>query len=140
MDGRSNFHPEEHNPATDRFVVALDRDEIGDSVAIVCGALRRFEDGVVEGKRMYVKPDVRGKGVGRALLAYLEAEAMRLGYTLVVLETGVLQPDALGLYESNGYTPVPPWPPYDTRDYSRCFEKILRDAFDDPKSAPLGDA
>jgi len=122
MDGRSDFDPENHDSATDQFVIAS---RSGESAPVGCGALRRFDDGVAEVKRMYVVPSARGQGIGRAVLEYLEAAALRLGYARIVLETGVLQPDALRLYEASGYTPVPPWPPYDTRDYARCFEKFL---------------
>ena len=126
MDGRSNFRPEEHNASMDIFVVAFPGEPTDDNnEPIVCGALRSFADGVVEVKRMYVAPAVRSHGIGRALLSFLESEASRLGYARVVLETGVLQPEALRLYESSGYTAIPPWPPYDARDYARCFEKHL---------------
>lgn len=58
------------------------------------------------------------------MLEQLEAEARRLGYRAVVLETGT-RPEALGLYASAGYEPCGCWPPYDARALSRCFEKTL---------------
>ena len=124
MDGRSDFRPEAHDESTDVFVVAFET-QATVSVPVGCGAIRRFTPGTGEVKRMYVRPSARGHGVGRALLGRLEDEARRLGYERVVLETGDQQPEALALYETSGYSRTTPWPPYDTRDYSRCFEKLL---------------
>ena len=67
----------------------------------------------------------RGRGLGRRVLVELEAEARRLGYASLVLETGDRQPEALGLYVSAGYTRIPCYPPYDSRALSLCFEKRL---------------
>jgi GNAT superfamily N-acetyltransferase len=74
---------------------------------------------------MYVLPESRGSGLGRLLLEALEREARRLGYTGIVLETGDKQPEALGLYVSAGYGPIPCYGVYATRALSRCFEKQL---------------
>jgi GNAT superfamily N-acetyltransferase len=74
---------------------------------------------------MYVAPEARGLGLGRRLLEGLEAEARRLGYVAVVLETGNLQAEALGLYTSSGYERIPCYEPYASRELSVCFEKSL---------------
>ena len=72
------------------------------AVAIACGAmLLRREYGEI--KRMFVRPSARGQGIAKALLAFLEAQAMARGYKAFKLETGVLQPEAIGLYECAGY-------------------------------------
>jgi GNAT superfamily N-acetyltransferase len=96
-----------------------------DGRAVGCGGVARFDHTRGELKRMYVVPDARGLGLGRRLLAELEAQARRLGYVALVLETGDLQPEALGLYRSSGYEPIPCYPPYDSRALSLCFEKRL---------------
>jgi GNAT superfamily N-acetyltransferase len=93
--------------------------------AVACGGIARFDDARAELKRMYVLPELRGRGLGRRLLVELEAEARRLGYRGVVLETGDRQPEAVGLYESFGYERIPCYPPYDSRALSLCFEKRL---------------
>jgi putative acetyltransferase len=93
--------------------------------AVGCGALRVLDDETVELKRMYVRPAARGRGVGRALLGALEREAARLGATRVRLETGPLQPDAIGLYEAAGYRPIPCWGAYSEAPLSRCYERRL---------------
>src|SRR5262249_22171783 len=67
----------------------------GDPVG--CGALRPIEPGLVEIKRMYVRPAERGNGFGKLILGALEAEARALGAERVVLETGVAQPESIGL-------------------------------------------
>jgi GNAT superfamily N-acetyltransferase len=99
------------------------RDDEG--AAVACGGVARFDAERGEIKRMYVAPELRGRGLGRRLLVELEAEARRLGYRALVLETGDRQPEALGLYRSAGYERIPCYPPYDSRALSLCFEKRL---------------
>jgi putative acetyltransferase len=96
-----------------------------DGRAVACGGIARFDRARGELKRMYVVPELRGRGLGRLLLVELEQAARRLGYRSVVLETGDLQPEALGLYETSGYERIPCYPPYDSRALSLCFEKSL---------------
>jgi putative acetyltransferase len=93
--------------------------------AVACGGIVRFDETRAELKRMYVLPDARGRGLGRRVLVELEAEARRLGYRALVLETGDLQREAVGLYESSGYQRIPCYPPYDSRALSLCFAKDL---------------
>lgn len=102
------------------FLVVRDDDR-----AVACGGIARFDETRGELKRMYVLPDARGRGLGRRVLVELEAEARRLGYGSLVLETGDRQEAALGLYESSGYEQIPCYPPYDSRELSLCFEKRL---------------
>ncbi|HEY2073073.1 MAG TPA: GNAT family N-acetyltransferase [Gaiellaceae bacterium] len=96
-----------------------------DGTAVACGGVARFDATRGELKRMYVVPEQRGRGLGRRLLVELEAEARRLGYESLVLETGDRQPEALGLYVSAGFERIPCYPPYDSRALSLCFEKRL---------------
>lgn len=94
-----------------------------DGRAVACGGIVRFDQERGELKRMYVVPELRGRGLGRRLLVELEQAAEQLGYRGVVLETGDLQPEALGLYETSGYQRIPCYPPYNSRALSLCFEK-----------------
>ncbi|MBD2892241.1 hypothetical protein amrb99_11510 [Actinomadura sp. RB99] len=87
-------------------------------------ALRRYGDGV-ELKRMYVAPAHRGSGAATALLAAAERAARSLGASRVVLQTGDRQPDAVRLYEREGYTRIPVFPPYEWLTFSICMEKTL---------------
>jgi GNAT superfamily N-acetyltransferase len=96
-----------------------------DGHAVGCGGICRFDETRAELKRMYVAPESRGLGLGRELLEALEAQARLLGYSGIVLETGELQRESLGLYASAGYERVPCYGVYVERPWSRCFEKTL---------------
>jgi putative acetyltransferase len=98
-------------------------------VAVACGALRPMEDGAVEVKRMYVSDGHRGRGFGRAMLLALEEIAGPRGYSIIRLETGGNQPEAIALYESAGYQTIPCYGDHASDPLSRCFEKrLLRNA------------
>jgi GNAT superfamily N-acetyltransferase len=109
--------------AADVAVVLLARDD--DGAPIGCGALRPLGEGTAELKRMYVVPAARGRGVSRLLLTGLEAEAVGRGWTTVQLETGPRQPEAVGLYTSAGYRPVPAFGLYVDDPFSLCFAREL---------------
>jgi GNAT superfamily N-acetyltransferase len=93
--------------------------------AVGCGAIRILDPTTAEAKRMYVEPDHRGKGVGRAVLAGLEAAARQLGVRRLVLETGIYQDAALSFYRRAGFTQVDCWGEYASSPTSICFEKHL---------------
>ncbi len=67
-----------------------------------CGAIRPTAD-YAEVKRMYVRPEARGRRVGLAILRALEAEARALGVPFLRLETGPRQVAAVALYEREGF-------------------------------------
>jgi putative acetyltransferase len=96
-----------------------------DGEAVACGAIRGLEPGVAEVKRMYVRDAARGRGVGRRILAALESKAREAGVSLLRLETGTAQPEAIALYTSAGFVAVETFGEYTGNDYSRCFEKKL---------------
>jgi GNAT superfamily N-acetyltransferase len=83
------------------FLVGFD-----DGEPVCSGGVKRLADGLAEIKRMYVVPEARSRGLGRALLAALEDAARDLGYTRVRLDTGALQPGARSLYERSGYRAI----------------------------------
>jgi putative acetyltransferase len=103
------------------FLVARD----ADGRALGCGALRHLEPGAAELKRMYVRPEARGQGLGRMLLEALEAEARRLGVGVLRLETGYEQHEAMALYEDAGYQRIPCWGAYAEGPVSLCYERRL---------------
>ena len=111
-------------PGPDDIVASLVA-RAGDGTPLGIAALRPFEPGTLEVKRMYVRPQARRRGVALALLTALEAEARRLGARRIVLETGTAQPEAIALYERHGYTPIPRYPPYADDARSRCYERAL---------------
>jgi GNAT superfamily N-acetyltransferase len=94
--------PAELGPPGGAFLVGFD----GDERPVCCGGIKRLEGGACEIKRMYVAPDARGRGVARELLRALEDAARDLGYGVVRLDTGPLQPHAEHMYRSAGYQPI----------------------------------
>lgn len=90
-----------------------------------CVGLQPIGPGLGEIKRMYVEPASRGWGLSRLLLAEVESEARRLGITRLRLETGTAQQEAITLYTHHGYTPTPPYPPFENEPASLCFAKSL---------------
>lgn len=82
--------------------------------------------GDAEIKRMYVVPEARGAGHATALLVELERTAAECGRTRMILETGTAQPDAIALYRSCGYSPIPVFGAHRADPRSRCFGKPLR--------------
>jgi GNAT superfamily N-acetyltransferase len=103
-----------------------------DGVPVASGAWRRRPvpagapgTNAVEIKRMYVVPAARGRGLARAMLAHLERTAVAAGADVAVLETGTRQPEAIALYESAGYRPIPGFGHYKGAPLSRCFAKPL---------------
>lgn len=76
-------------------------------------------------KRMFVLPEYRGLGLGRRLLAELEAHVRAAGFALARLETGVAQPEALGLYDWAGYRRRGPFGAYAEDPLSVFMEKEL---------------
>jgi GNAT superfamily N-acetyltransferase len=98
-----------------------------DGEPVACGALRPYDapGRTAELKRMYVVPSARGKGIARRLLSALEAEAVNLGYVRIVLETGLRQQEAIALYESTGYEPIPSFGAFRHSPLSRCYAKAL---------------
>lgn len=90
-----------------------------------CGAIKEYAGGIAEIKRMYTSPGDRGKGIASAVLKALEGWAIELSYKKCILETGKKQPEAIRLYEKNGYMTIPNYGPYADVENSVCFEKTL---------------
>lgn len=96
-----------------------------DEKALGCGAIKEFEPGTMEVKRMYVLPEGRNKGIASQVLAELEEWARELSYTRCILETGLKQPEAIRLYKKNSYQLIPNYGQYAGVENSVCFEKVL---------------
>jgi GNAT superfamily N-acetyltransferase len=93
--------------------------------AVGCGALRRRDPTTVEVKRMYVEPAMRGRGIARQILEHLESTARTMGGQRLVLETGIHQAEAIGLYRAAGFNAVDCFDEYAGIPTSVCFEKTL---------------
>ncbi|MER7010001.1 GNAT family N-acetyltransferase [Saccharopolyspora sp. NPDC000359] len=104
-------------PAGVFLVVRVDDRVLG------CGALRTGPGATGEIRRMWISPELRGRGAGRALLAELEAQARQLGCERVRLDTAAELREARGLYDSAGYREIPA---YNDNEYARhWYEKAL---------------
>ena len=90
-----------------------------------CGGVKLFGDEYGEVKRMYVRPEYRGRGFAKALLDRLADHARSHGVTLLRLETGIHQGEAIGLYERWGFTRRPPFGEYKPDPLSVFFEKQI---------------
>lgn len=103
-----------------------------DGRPVATGAWRRRHDVAFDGttataeiKRMYVAPAARGRGLARAMLAHLETTARAAGAEAMVLETGLAQPEAIALYASSGYRPIPGFGHYRASPLNRCMARRL---------------
>ena len=93
--------------------------------ALGCGAIKEFETGTMEVKRMFVPLEQRGKGIAGKILQELEIWAMELGNKKCILETGIKQPEAISLYKKCGYRFIDNYGQYAGVENSICFEKLL---------------
>ena len=96
-----------------------------EGISLACGAMKTLISGTMEIKRMYVMPSNRGKGIALKILSALEGWAKELSYEVCVLETGKRQPEAIKLYERNGYKRISNYGQYIGIDNSLCFKKEL---------------
>jgi ribosomal protein S18 acetylase RimI-like enzyme len=106
----------------ERVVFFVTRDE---EQAAGCGGVLLVGREYAEIKRMYVRPAFRGRGLGRLMLDHLVAHARAQGLTVIRLETGIHQHEAIALYEGYGFRRIPPFGPYRDDPLSRCYEKVI---------------
>jgi GNAT superfamily N-acetyltransferase len=96
-----------------------------DEIAVGCGAFKKYDYQTVEIKRMFVRPENRGRGAAVEILKELEAWAGELDYKFAILETGKKQPEAIRLYEKSGYGLIPNYGQYAGVENSVCMKKSL---------------
>jgi GNAT superfamily N-acetyltransferase len=101
VDHAPSATPQDFAPPGGAFVVLYDG-----GVPVAGGGVKRLDARTGEIKRMYVVPEARGRGLGRALLVALEDAARALGYTKARLDTGPRQPNSRALYVSAGYAEI----------------------------------
>ncbi|HTW18673.1 MAG TPA: GNAT family N-acetyltransferase [Mycobacteriales bacterium] len=102
-DERDPNHPEDFNPPTGRFLVVRD----SDGRALGCCAVRLLDADTAEVKRMWLAPEIRGRGMGRRLLAAIEQAARDLGARQGKLDTNESLTAAVSLYQRCGWAQVP---------------------------------
>ena len=103
--------PGRYAPPDGRLFVAYD----GETPA-GCVAARKLEDTICEMKRLYVRPEFQGRGLGRRLVEALMIDARRIGYLKMRLDTyPPKMAKAVKMYESLGFYPIEPYyhNPYD---------------------------
>lgn len=98
-----------------------------DGELVGCGAVKTLDDDGIYGeiKRVFVLDAHRGKGLSKAIMQTLEAHLSANGVGLARLETGIHQPEALGLYEKLGYVAREPFGAYAPDPLSVFMEKAL---------------
>ena len=96
-----------------------------DDIPAGCGGVQFFGADYGEIKRMFVRPQFRGLGLAKLMLHHLEAYAREYHIHVLRLETGIHQTEAIRLYESVGFQPIPPFGEYSDDPLSRFFEKRI---------------
>jgi putative acetyltransferase len=77
-----------------------------DEHVVGCAAIREFENNIAELKRMYLKPECRGKGIGKKLLHLMFYKAIELGYVIMRLDTLPQMTEAQQLYKQCGFQEI----------------------------------
>jgi GNAT superfamily N-acetyltransferase len=119
--------PAQFEPPRGVFLVVEGEDLAGEAADVGCGGIRRLDelDGPVafEVKHLWLQPQARGIGAGRALLQELERRAVALGAQRLVLDTNESLAAAGGLYRSSGYVEIAPY--NDNPNATTWYEKLL---------------
>jgi GNAT superfamily N-acetyltransferase len=121
--------PADFLPPRGAFFVAVEGPAVSsapgaDERLVGCAGWRRHGDDA-ELKRMFTATATRGRGLGRRMLATIEESAREAGCKRVILETGDRQPEAVGLYESVGYTRIDDFGFYAGQEGVLSFAKVL---------------
>lgn len=127
---QSELYPTESNHCLDFSAVSdeqlrcvIVRDE-GNAPA-GCGALLFHEDGSAEIKRVYIRPEYRGRKLGQKIVSAIEGIASEKKSRLLQLETGIHQQPAIALYRRCGYEICDAFPPYKADPLSVFMRKEL---------------
>ena len=104
IDAEIDGLPGDYAPPRGALLVVEDQ---GRLVGMI--GLRPFTDAISEMKRLFVRPEARGRGLARQLVARVLEEARRLGYTEIRLDTLPMMGEAQGLYVALGFRDIAPY-------------------------------
>ncbi len=91
-----------YRPPHGAFLIAW-----SDTMPLACVSLRPLTPGLGEVKRLWVAPHARGQGLARRMMQAVEGQARRLGLTRLNLDTNAALTEAISLYQSTGWSPIP---------------------------------
>ena len=94
-------------------------------IPVGCGGVKLFGTDYGEIKRMYIRPQFRGLGFAKLMLDHLSDYARSRGVTILRLETGIAQREAIALYERAGFRLIAPFGEYKPDPLSRFYEKRI---------------
>ena len=94
------------------------------------GAIRPYDENAIELKRVFIRPQAQGKGVGTALVSKLIEWPRELGYHRMILETGDLLEESVHIYTKLGFQKIPNYGAYVDMPESLCMGLKLRDDVD----------
>jgi GNAT superfamily N-acetyltransferase len=120
-ENRKQYIP--HNTTQDIHDVVVAYDG---NIPVGCASFKQHGEGVAEVKRVFVKQDYRGQGTAKRLMALLEERAINKGYAKLILETGMILAEAMGLYRSLDFSVIENYAPYKNMAQSVCMQKLLK--------------
>jgi len=98
--------PGKYAPPAGRLFLAYHSDDAPNECLAGCGALRPFSTEICEMKRLYIRPEFRGRGIGRALTLALITAAREIGYRALRLDTLLEMREAHKLYQALGFREI----------------------------------
>lgn len=101
------------------FIIYLDDEPVA------CGCFKKYNNNIVELKRMFVSPKARGLGLAQMIIGELEVEARNQGFEIMILETLYKQIEAINLYQKVGFKIVDNYEPYVGLTNSVCMSKSI---------------
>ena len=96
-----------------------------DDLPVGCGGIQCIGKDYAELKRMYVRPSYQRMGLGKKIVAHLEAYAQNQRIPIIRLETGIYQESAIRLYEQMGYQKIASFGDYQDGPFNLFFEKSI---------------
>lgn len=93
--------------------------------AVACGCFKKYNEKTAELKRMFVRPEARGKGIALEILNELEAWAKSQNFDFLILETLYKQDAAIQLYQKAGFEITENYEPYVGNEHSVCMKKAI---------------